>query len=137
MPKNKVKLGVIANLFRILTEIYSEKKSKKRLDKIDGNEIVVFFPPLDGSVLFKVFDRRIVTSVGDSDEAVSRITFKVKEDQIIDEIAIIVKSPDSIRGLLHVLKLWMTRKISIKGSIFKALTLFRCLMVGNSEAYKI
>ncbi|MHA1378699.1 MAG: hypothetical protein ACTSRG_09990 [Candidatus Helarchaeota archaeon] len=134
--EKRVKLGVIANLFRILTEIYTEEKSLKRLDKIDGKEITVYFPPLNGTLLFKIFNRRLVTSVGDSDDAVSRITLDVPEDKIIDYIAGIVKSSDSLGGVLHVLKLYIQRKVKVKGSMFKALTLFRCLMCGNSPAYK-
>ena len=139
LDKNKekrVKLGVIANLFRILSEIYTEEKSIKRLDGIDGKEITVHFPPLNGTLLFKIFDRRLVTSVGESEDAVSHITLDVPEEKIIDYIAEIVKSSDSLGGILHVLKLYITRKVKVKGSIFKALTLFRCLMCGNSPAYK-
>ncbi|MHA1299230.1 MAG: hypothetical protein ACTSO9_07345 [Candidatus Helarchaeota archaeon] len=131
MSEKRVKLGVIANLFQMVIEIYTDEKTLENLDKINGKEIVLEFPALEGSVLFRIFDRKVVASVGDSDQAVSRIIVKADEDQIVNQFSSITTSDDSFRGLLRFLKLWITRKIGIKGSKLKARTFFRCLMVGK------
>ncbi len=132
----QIKLNVIANLLRLLVDIYGSPKAKQNLKKVEGEEIVIAFPALDGSIVLKPHAERILAELGETDSAIARITFKVKDDRIFDIFEDIIKSSPRW-GIVKVLfKYILTLKIRIKGSLRAIMNTFKALMIGDHEMYK-
>lgn len=131
-----IKLNVIANLFRLLVDIYGAPKAKAALSKVEGEEIVLAFPALKGAIVIRPHGGRIFAEVGDSETATARINFKIKEEKIFDAVEDIVKS--SARwGIFKVLfKYVLLGKMGLHGSLGALITTFKSLMIGDHEMYK-
>lgn len=134
----ETKLLNIARLAKILVDLFGLDKQFQKLVKHEGHEVELVIPALDGSITFiltsdrKNFDCRL----GKADNPVSKITLKLKEDDILKVLSKIIRSKDNIFGLLKVGKLYILRKVKIKGSFGAAIALTKCLMIGKHEIYK-
>ena len=132
----KVKLNVLANLFRLLVDIYGNKKAKENLKKIEGEEIEVKIPALNGSIVIKPHAGRILAEVGESESAIARISFKAKDEKLFDVVEDVIKSSQRWGMLKVFFKYILTRKVGIGGSIRANWTAFKTLMIGDHEMYK-
>jgi hypothetical protein len=131
-----IELNVIANLFRLLVDIYGAPKAKAALSKVEGEEIVVAFPALKGAIVIRPHGGRIFAEVGDSETAIARINFKVKAEKSFDVVEDIVKSSQRW-GIFKVLfKYILLGKIGFHGSLRAIMTTFKALMIGDHEMYK-
>ncbi len=133
---SQVKLNVIANLLRLLVDIYGSEKAKENLKKVEGEEIVLDIPALNGSIVVKPHGGRTIAEVGDSEAAISRITIKVKDEKIYDVIEDIIKSSQRWGILKIFFKYILMRKISFSGSLGAMINTFKVLMIGDHEMYK-
>ncbi|MHA1144352.1 MAG: hypothetical protein ACTSRW_06400 [Candidatus Helarchaeota archaeon] len=136
VPEDRIRLGVIANLLRIYIEMYIDDKRKKLLDGLNGEEIVLEFPSLGGSVLFKIYDRRIIESVGDSEDAAATLVLKSTGEDVTEDMSPILGNTNSIFGILKLLPMMVKKNVNFKGSAFKALRFLRVIMMGNSKEFK-
>jgi hypothetical protein len=64
------------------------------------------------------------------------ITMRMKKENILKELSNIIRSRTNVSGLLKVVKLFLTGKVSIKGSYRAAIALCKCMMIGKNEIYK-
>ena len=132
----QIKLNVLANLLRLLVDIYGAPKAKANLSKVEGEEIIVAFPALKGAIVIRPHGGRIIAEVGESETAIARINFKVKDEKILDVIEDIVKSSQRW-GIFKVLfKYILLGKIGIHGSLGANINTFKALMIGDHEMYK-
>jgi len=132
----QIKLNVLANLLRLLVDIYGAPKAKVKLNKVEGEEIVVAFPALKGAIVIRPHGGRIIAEVGESETAIARINFKVKDEKILEVIEGIIKSSQRW-GIIKVLfKYILFGKIGIHGSLSANINTFKALMIGDHEMYK-
>ncbi|MHA1311108.1 MAG: hypothetical protein ACTSQO_09275 [Candidatus Helarchaeota archaeon] len=138
----QIKLNVLANLFRMLVDIYGYPKAKKNLSKIESEEIYVHFPYLKGGIIFRPHGERVIGQVvkelKDSEKPKARLNFKVKDEKIYDVIEKIIKYKSNNWSILKVFfKYILTGKVGL--SILKVgtiIVLFKCLMIGDHPMYK-
>ena len=122
----------------MLVDLFGLDDQFQKVGKHDGQEVELFFPSLDGYITFilssdrQKFDCRL----GEAENPVSKITLKIKEEDILKVLSKIIRSKDNIFGLLKVGKLFILGKVKIKGSFAAAITLTKCLMIGKNEIYK-
>ena len=134
----ETKLLNIARLAKMLVDLFGLDDQFQKVGKHDGQEVELFFPPLDGHITFilssdrQKFDCRL----GEAENPVSKIILKIKEEDILKVLSKIIRSKDNIFGLLKVGKLYILGKVKIKGSFGAAITLTKCLMIGKNEIYK-
>ena len=127
----QIKLMVFANLLRISVDIYGSPNAKENLSKVDGEEFVMDFPALGGSIVIKPQGNRILASVGDSEDPTARITINVKEEKVFDVLEDIAKSSQRWGIIKLFFKYLLWRRIKIKGSLRKASTTFKTMMLGD------
>jgi hypothetical protein len=131
-----IKLNVIANLLRLLEEIYGAPEAKAALSKVEGEEIVMAFPALKGAIVIRPHGGRLFAEKGDSETAVARINLKVKDEKIFDILEDVAKSSRRW-GIFKVLfKYVLTTKIRLHGSLRAIMATFASLMIGDHEMYK-
>ena len=132
----RIKLLVLANLLRISVDVYGASEAKENLKMVEGEEFVLSFPALNGSIIIQPQGNRILTQVGESEDPVARITINVKDEKIFDVLEDVTKSSPrwGIFKLFFKYILW--RRIKIKGSLRKASMTFKSLMFGDNEAFK-
>ncbi len=136
VPEDRIRLGVIGNLLRIFIEIYADEKRYKFLDGLNGDEIELEFPNLGGSVLFKIYDRRIIDTVGGSEDATVKLIMKAPKENVVQEMQPILQNSNGIIGILK-LVWWMIKGgVAKRGSLMKALKFMRVIMMGNSKEFK-
>ncbi|MHA1270867.1 MAG: hypothetical protein ACTSPY_13825 [Candidatus Helarchaeota archaeon] len=139
----QIKLNVLANLFRMLIDIYGSEKSKKGLKKIEGEEIYVDFPDLDGGIIFKPYNGRVFGNAAfglkDSEKPKIRLNFKVKDDKIYETLEKIIKSKPNTWSILKIFfkHILIGRiRISPLSKMGIVSTLFKSLMIGDHPMYK-
>ncbi|MHA1132239.1 MAG: hypothetical protein ACTSQI_08020 [Candidatus Helarchaeota archaeon] len=133
----QIKLRVIANLLRLLVDIYGDPKKKEGLDKLEGEEILLEFPELEGSLIVRPHGRRMITVVGDSESPKARIKFRARDEKIYDVIEDMIKSSGRWGTIKAFFKYVIPRKIRIKGSLRAVMKFMGVLSIGNHEMYKI
>ena len=122
----------------MLVDLYGLDNQFRRLKKREGQEVELYLPALDGYItLILTSDRnKFDCRVERSKNPVSTIEVKVKEEDILKVLSKIIRSKDNIFGLLKVVKLFILRKVKLKGSMIAALLLVRSLMIGKNRVYK-
>ena len=136
VPEDRIRLGVMANLLRLFIEIYADEKRYKLLDDLNGEEIQFEFPNLGGSILFKIYDRRIIETVGSSEDAVATLIMSASKDDVLTEMQPILRNSNGFFGLLKLIWWMMKGGVAKRGSTMKALKFIRVIMMGNSKEYK-
>ena len=136
---NGTKVKAIANLLYYLVNIYSLEDARKNIKKkLDGKEIIVSFPALEGSITFKIMGERVVPYIGASENAIGRFALTVKEEELMNAIEDIIKTPGTNIGIIKLIfKYLLRRKASIGGSLGSLLTFLKTIMIGKHEMYKI
>ena len=136
---NGTKVKAIANLLYYLVNIYSLENARKNIKKkLDGKEIVVAFPALEGAITFKVMGERVVPYIGASENAVGRFALTVKEEDLMPAIEDIIKTPGTNMGIIKlVVKYLLMRKASVRGSLGSLITFLKTIMIGKHKMYKI
>ncbi|MHA1649562.1 MAG: hypothetical protein ACTSYB_05155 [Candidatus Helarchaeota archaeon] len=136
MNYEQIKLRVIANLLRLLVDIYGDLKAKENLSKIEGEEILFRFPALNGALVVKPHAGRLIAMVGESESPIATINFKVEDTKIYDTIEDIIKSSGYWGILKFIFKYVLRRKVGIGGSLRALIKIFKVLGIGNHEMYK-
>lgn len=131
-----IKLNVLANLLRLLVDIYGSPKAKAALSKVEGEEIVLAFPALKGSIVIRPHGERVFAEVGDSETAIARINFKVKAEKSFDVVEDIIKSSQRWGSFKVFFKYILLGKIGLHGSLRTIINTFKSLMIGDHEMYK-
>jgi len=132
----QIKLSVMANLFRLVVDVYGPSKAKAILNKVEGEEIVIAFPALKGAIVIRPQSGRILTEVGESETAIARINFKVKDEKIYDVIEDLVKSSQRWGLFKFFFKYILWGKVRIHGSLRAITNTFKALRIGDNEMYK-
>ena len=134
----ETKLLNITRLAKMLVDLYGLDKQFKRLKKREGQEVELYLPALDGyiTLLLTSDKNKFDCRVEKAKNPVSTIEVKVKEKDILKVLSNIIRSKDNIFGLLKVAKLYLFRKVKIKGSMIAAILLVRSLMIGKDRVYK-
>jgi hypothetical protein len=133
----QIKLRVIANLLRLLVDIYGDPEKKAGLDKLEGEEVLLEFPALEGSVVVRPHAGRMIAVVGDSESPKARIKFRVEDEKIYDIIENLIKSSGRWGKIKAFFKYVIPRKIGIGGSIGAVLKFMGVMGIGNHEMYEI
>ena len=134
----ETKLLNIARLAKMLVDLYGLDNQFKRLKKREGQEVELYIPALEGYITFTLtsdrnkFDCRVEKAKNPT----TTIEVRVKEKDILKVLSEIIRSKDNIFGLLKVAKLYLLRKVKIKGSFLTAILLVRSLMIGKDRVYK-
>ena len=133
MAYEREKLGVLAQLFRMIIDIYGDKEAKHNLRKNKGREMEFYFASLNGGIVFKATEFSVSANVGESADPITRVIIFVPEDEIVDTFLPVFKYPPTIYGwtmliFRYLIPFVITRKIKIKGSWLASLRLFRCVM---------
>ena len=136
VPEDRIRLGVIGNLLRIFIEIYADEKRYKLLDGLNGDEIQLEFPNLGGSVIFKIYDRRIIDTVGSSEDAAVTLVMKAPKEDVVKEMQPILQNSNGLVGILRLVSWMIKGGVAKRGSLMKALKFMRVIMMGNSEEFK-
>ena len=135
----ETKLLQINKSANMLVDLFSKDEQFTRIKpKRIGQQIEMRFPALNGSLTFTLVSNRDEFSCieGKPKNPIAIITFNVKENHVLKEISSIIAMKDSIFSLVKVLPKLILRKLKIKGSLFAAIVLFRCLTIGKHEVYK-
>ena len=138
----QIKLNVLANLFRMLVDIYGYPPARRNLAKIEGKEIYVNLPNLDGGIIFKPQSGRVfgtaVFDLKDSEKPKARLNLKVKDEKIYDVLEEIIRMKSSNLSFIKILfKYILTGKIGLSiAKLGTIITLFKCLMIGDHPMYK-
>ncbi len=135
----ETKLLQINKSANMLVDLFSKDKQFTRIKpRRIGQQIEMKFPALNGSLTFTLVSKREDFNCieGEPENPVARVTFNVKEDKVLKEISDIISMKDSVLSLAKVLPKLLLRKLKIKGSLFAAIVLFRCLTIGKHEVYK-
>ncbi len=124
--------NMLIDLFGV--ESAFEKIKHKRI----GQQIEFYLQAIDKSLTFTFTKKKddFKAAFGAPAEPISRIIFNVKEEKILKTISKILVIKDNLFGLVKLMPLLITRKIKIKGSLFAAIVLCRCMMMGKHEMYK-
>ncbi|MHA1293282.1 MAG: hypothetical protein ACTSQJ_11525 [Promethearchaeota archaeon] len=123
----------------MLIDLFGLEKAFKRIKpKRIGQQIEMLFPAINASINFTLVSKRedFKCNFGKPKNPVSTIVINVKEDKILKMISDILVLKDNIFGLLKILPKMITGKLKIKGSLFAAILLCRCMMIGKHEIYK-
>ena len=136
VPEDKIRLGVMANLLRIFIEIYADEKRLKILDGLNGDEIEIEFPNLGGTILFKIYDRRIIESIGSSEDAAVTLVMKAPKEATVAEMSPVLGNSNGIVGILRMFGWMIKGGVAKRGSTMKALKFMRVIMMGNSKEMK-
>ena len=132
----RIKLLVLANLLRMAVDIYGASEARENLKKVEGEEFVLSFPALNGSIIIKPQGNRVLTEVGESEDPVSIITINVKDEKIFEVLEDVTKSSQRWGILKLFFKYILWRRIKIKGSWRKASKTFKSMMFGDYEGSK-
>lgn len=136
LSREAARLNVLCNLFPILVDLYGMPKPLRKLESIEGQEIVAHIPALRGAITFKPYGGHIYADPGESENPLARVWFNVSFDEILPALADIIRTPHTLRGLLHLAFAYLLKgKIKVKG-LGAVLKIFRCFMVGKNPVYK-
>ena len=137
LDHKQIKLRVIANLLRLLVDIYGDPEKKAGWDKLEGEEILLEFPALEGSVVVRPHAGRMIAVVGDSESPKAKVKFRVEDEKIYDIIEDMIKSAGRWGKIKAFFKYVIPRKIGIGGSIGAVLKFMGVMGIGNHEMYEI
>ena len=121
IPEDRVRLGVMASLLRIYVEIYADEKRRKILDGLNGEEIVIEFPNLGGSILFKIYNRRLLESVGSSEDAATTLIMRSAAERVVEGMTPILGNSNNLIGILRLLSWILRGNVGFRGSMMKGL----------------
>ncbi len=138
--RKEIRLHTLANLFRLVVDVFGRPNAKSRLEKLEGKEIQADIPALGGSLVFKPYAGRIHARVGISDEPVGTITLAVPFEEVLDVLAEIICLPNTKRGVLTVFTQYiLKKKVKVQWrpkSLLAILKIFRCFMLGTHPMYQ-
>lgn len=124
----------------MLVDIYGEPELdslRKVVGKREGQEVELYFKPIDVTVTFTLSKTRLIPHVGKSDKAVSTVILNMKKEDLIPSFIEFIRTKNTFFGLLSVIfKYYIPRKIKVKGSLRGGITLWRLLFIGAHTMYK-
>ena len=137
--KKRAIMNNFGRLLQILINLFSTKKYLKKLEKWAGKEIQLNFPgiPIEKNTLtFVISDSPTDPFLRSSENAIATITFNVEEEEIIPLLIDIIKTKNSIRGILRILFKYVIKgKVKFKGSIRALIAVIRCFLIGGHEIF--
>ncbi len=130
------KASNLGRLFQILTDVFGMENTKG-LSKIEGQEVLIRFVKMKESIIIKVIHGRIYPLEHKSHTPSTAIEFWVEPDEIVPILNDIIRTPDSILGILRIfLKYVISRKLRPKGSLRIIIHIMRALMTGKHPMFK-
>jgi len=135
LTEEKIKLHVIANVLRLVVEIYTPEDRKEKLKKIEGEEILLKFPY--GSITVIPNNERLLVKVGEPENPSAFIEFKESDENDTDAIGTLLSGKSSIWGLLKlVFKYVIPGKIKLSWrSLGKLRILLGLLSLGDEPMW--
>ena len=132
------KVSSLARLFQLLTNIFGQDKEMQALAKIEGAEVLGYFPKLgDRYVTLKVANCHVLPFMGKSEHAVSTITFNVPHEEIVPLLVDVIRTKANLWGILKlVFKYMLPKKVKLRGSLQVAIKIIKALMVGGHPMYR-
>ena len=137
--KKRAIMNNFGRLLQVLINLFSSRKYLKKLRKWEGKEIQLNFPGIkieDNSLTFVISDAPTDPFLRTSEDAIAIIDFNVEEEEIIPLLINIIKTKNTIRGILKILFKYVIRgKIKFKGSIRALIAVIRCFLIGSHEIF--
>lgn len=136
--KHQTKVSHLARLLQILTDTYGIPKNMNALKSMEGSEVSAFFPKLGGRyATIKISNCCLYPIFSKAEKPVATIIFNLKNEEIVPVINDVIKTPANLFGIGKlVVKYVITGKIKLKGSLFKALTIIKTIMLGQHPMYQ-
>ncbi|MFX0140342.1 MAG: hypothetical protein ACFFDN_42270 [Candidatus Hodarchaeota archaeon] len=127
-----------ARLAKILVDLFGSDKPFKKIGTRAGQEIEIYFKEWDEFITFILTSERknFDCYAQKAKDPISKVIFRVKEENVLQVFSDIVRSKSNLFGLLKLLKYLVPRKIKIKGSYIAAIKFARCIMIGKHSVYK-
>ena len=122
----------------MLVDLFGIDEQFQKTKKKEGQQVEIVFPPYEGSITFILTSdrKKFECIVKEAKNPEAKITLNVKEKDILRVFSKIIRAKANISGVLKVAKLYLVRKVKIKGSYMAALALAKCLMIGKHDIYK-
>lgn len=136
--KYKAKVSHLARLLQILTDTYGIPKNMNALKGMEGSEVSAFFPKLGKRyATIKISNCCLYPIFSKAEKPVATIIFNLESDEIVPVINDVIKTPANLLGITKlVFKYVVTGKIKLRGSLFKALTIIKTIMLGKHPMYQ-
>ncbi|MBD3349885.1 MAG: hypothetical protein GF364_00185 [Candidatus Lokiarchaeota archaeon] len=136
--RHEIKVSHLARLFQILTDTYGIKKNMNNLDKIEGQEILAYFPKLgDRYARLVISNRHLHPEIGKSANYSAMITFNLESHNIVPVINDVIRTKATLFGLIKLIfKYLLTGKIKLNGSLKTAIIVLKTIMIGKHDMYK-
>lgn len=132
--------GTVGRLFQMLVDIYGEPELdslEKVVGKREGQEVELFFKPINQTVTFTLSKTRLIPHMGKSDKSMATVILDMPKDRLIPSFVELIRIKNNTFGLLKaIFKYFITRKIKVKGSLGAGITLWRLLFIGKHSMYK-
>ncbi|MFX0141206.1 MAG: hypothetical protein ACFFDN_46635 [Candidatus Hodarchaeota archaeon] len=127
-----------ARLAKILVDLFGSDKPFEKIGARAGQEIEIYFEAWDEFITFILTSDRknFDCYTQKAKDPISKVVFKVREENVLQVFSDIVRSKSNIFGLLKLLKYLIPGKIKIKGSFIAAIKFARCIMIGKHTIYK-
>ncbi|TXT63519.1 MAG: hypothetical protein BAJALOKI1v1_710014 [Promethearchaeota archaeon] len=134
----ETKILNITKLANMLIDLFGLDEGFKKVGKRAGQEIELYISALQGSITFPLVSRRenFECRAEKANDPTATIVIDVKEENVLKLLSNIIRSKANIGGLAKLVPKLLSGKVKIKGSLFAALTLVKCLMIGKNEIYK-
>lgn len=133
----EIKISHLARLFQIVTDVFGIPHILAKLRSMEGMEVEAYFPQLN-----QTYARICISNChfnplfGKSEHPVATVIFNSPEEGIIPIVNDVLRTNASLGGLVKLFfKYMLTRKIIIKGSLFKAIIFIQCIMIGKHPMY--
>lgn len=130
----------LARLFQIVTNIFVVEGATRRLERIDGKEILLVFPKLGGRcATIKASSGQLYPFEGRPPRSVpaATIVFDFTIDDLLPLINEIIRSKATTWAVLKfVARHVLPGRVKVKGSLRAAVTLLKALMIGKHPMYK-
>lgn len=139
VERKDIRLHTLANLFRLVVDIYGLSNSKQKLQALEGEEIEAHLPALDGYLTFKPYGDRVFAFVRRASNPCGQLALTVPYEEILDVLADVIKLPNTLGGLLRIFTRYVLKgkiKIKLKG-IRAVIRIFKCFMLGKHPMYAV
>ncbi len=132
-----VRLLNIARLALILVDLYGNEASFTKVRRYDNKEVELMLKSYHGSITFTLSSQKskFSSKIEKARDPAAIVILNVVKKDVLKVLGGIIRSKYNVIGLTKILRLLILKKIQIKGSIMAALSLARCLMIGNNDIY--
>ncbi|MBD3195119.1 MAG: hypothetical protein GF317_08700 [Candidatus Lokiarchaeota archaeon] len=128
----------LARLANMLVDLFGLQEGFDKVKDRKGQEVEIYIPAFEGYLNFTLVSKKenFKCRANRAKDPVATVVMNVKEDKVLKVFSEIIRSKANITGLFKLVPKILTRKIKIKGSMMAALSLVKCLMIGQNKIYK-